>query len=191
MTPEKCKGVCLLLALALAAGTACMRRGIHEQDRPLLVTLRDLEPYGFKLGHLSHREKLSRTVYLDGSMEIEYEFETPDSEAKGIFLSSTATYERSEADAKATFRLEKGGAAIGARIGGAKIREARGFFQWGDESHFAYLDGKDGPGGIYFSARLGSKCYSLVLAGLYFSDAKEWESLILPKLEYLRNYDPE
>ncbi len=169
---------------------ACVKSEIHDADRPLLVTVDDLKQFGFEFGPLADRQVFHRTWHFDGSLEIEYEFDTPEDSDDSLYLSVTAGFERSVRDAVATYRMEKGGTGIGARLGGVEMREEQGFFQWGDESFFASLVGENGPGGNVFAARLKNKTYWVMIAGLYFDDTNEWARFIQPKLDYLATYDP-
>jgi hypothetical protein len=169
---------------------ACAKGEIPESDRPLLVTLDELEDYGFKLSHLADRQVFSRSRYLDGSLEIEYEFETPDDAPDVLYVSVTAGFERSVLDAIQSYRLQKGGIGVGLKLGDTKIQEKKEFYQWGDESFFADIMGKNGPAGNVFGTRLGKKTYWFMVAGLYFEDRSQWEEFIAPKLRYLETYDP-
>jgi hypothetical protein len=182
-----------LLPLALASCIlwgACVTDEIEEADRPLLVTLADVKDYGFELDHLAALEVFRRSRYLDGSLEVEYEFETPEGASEVLFISTTAGFEKSVTDAIQSFRLERGGIGIGAKVGGGSIQEKKGFYSWGDESVFGDILGDHGPGGNIFGARLGKKTYWLMIAGLHFDDRAEWEQFIKPKLEYLTTYEP-
>ena len=183
-----------LLPLALTSCIllgACAKGEIRESDRPLLVTLDEMEDYGFKLKHLADRQVFRRSRYLDGSLEIEYEFETPENAAEVLYVSATAGFERTVSDAVQSYRLSKGGIGIGAQLGDATIKEREGFYKWGDESFFANILGKNGrPAGHIFTTRLGKKTYLFMIAGLYFEERSDWEEFIAPKLQYLEKYDP-
>src|SRR5262245_40822261 len=109
-----------LLPLALAGCMlwgGCVKDEIKEEDRSLLVTLADVKEYGFELDHLAARQVFKRSRYLDGSLEIEYEFETPDEvEDDVLYLSSTAGFERTVKDAFETYHLIRGGVGVGAKF---------------------------------------------------------------------------
>lgn len=183
----------VLLPLALTTCVllgACAEGEIRQSDRPLLVTLDELEDYGFELSHLADRQVFRRNRYVDGSTDIEYEFETPDGASEVLYVSATAGFERTVLDAIQTYRLEKGGIGLGTKLGGGRIVEKKGFYKWGDESYFADILGEKGPAGNIFGARLGKKTYWFMIAGLYFEERSDWEEFIGPKLRYLETYDP-
>jgi hypothetical protein len=179
-----------VLSLVFLSLSGCVGGKIKDEDRPLLATIADLEGYGFDLASYADRETFRRTRYLDGSLEIEYEFETPDGAADTVYLAATAGFERTTRDAVAAFLLEKKGVGLGVRVGGGEVVEQPGFFDWGDDSYFATIVGEHGPGGVIFGGRSGRKTYWLMLGGVYFDDAEEWERFISPKLHYLVSYEP-
>lgn len=183
------RGHSILLALTLCLTLcACIQGDIEERDLPLLITIDDFTQYDVDLSSFADRQIFRRTRYFDGSLEIEYEFETPEDFEKPFYIAVTVGLERSTADALLTYKAEKGGVGIGASIGGVEMEEQEGFFEWGDESFFATLVTEKGPGGSVFGGRKGKKTYSIMIAGLYFDDAAEWEQFIQPKLDYLVSY---
>lgn len=179
-----------LLAL-LALVTGCVPGEIQEGDRPLLVTVADLEPYGYDPIAYAEDETFSRTRYLDGSLEIDYELDSSEG-LEPLYLSATAGFERSSSDAVATFAMEKGAFGVGLELGGGGIEEVPGFFRWGDDAYFALIMGEEGPVGNIFGTRSGRKIYWLLLSGVYFDadSPEEWAEFISPKLEYLESYEP-
>jgi len=128
-----------VLTLALLS---CVKASIRDDDLPVFVTIEDLRPLGFDLGAWADQQEFRRIWYLDGTLELEYEFDSPDESDESIFIATTAGFEQSVLDARAAFRIMKGSTGLGARVGGATIREDPQFFTWGDESFFAYLDGQ-------------------------------------------------
>jgi hypothetical protein len=180
----------VMLVLVGAAG--CTEEEVKQADRPLLVTIEDLEPYDYDLDHLAHLQSFRRIRNLDGSLEIEYEFETPDTSEQILYLSVTAGYERTAREAVATYRMDKGAVGVGSRIGGVSVKEEPGFYRWGDESYFGFFVTKEGQrGGNVFAARAGNRTYLLILSGIYFDDREEWAAFIEPKLDYFARYNPE
>lgn len=179
--------------LAVLVGVAgCMEEKLRESDRPLLVTIEDLEPYDYDLDHLAHLQKFRRIRNIDGSLEIEYEFETPDTSEQILYISATAGYDKNVREAIASYRMNKGAVGVGSRIGGVSVREEPGFYRWGDESYFGYFVTKEGRrGGNVFVARRGNRTYLLIISGIYFEDREEWAAFIEPKLDYFARYDPQ
>lgn len=181
----------LLALLAVPGLVACVPGEIKDADRPLLVTVADLEPYGFDPAAYSGGEVFSRTRYLDGSLEIDYELDSSEGQDP-LYLSTTAGFERSNGDAVATYAMEKRAFGVGLELGGGEIQEVPGFYEWGDDTYFALIVAEGSPVGNVFGARSGRRIYWLLVSGLYFdADSRdEWEAFISPKLEYLESYEP-
>ncbi len=178
----------LVLAAALLAG--CTESRVRVADRPLLVTKQDLAGFGIDPDTLQGQETFRRNRYFDGSLEVEYAFETPDDASETFSIHSIAGFENSVADAIDSYRLLRGGIGVGTQIGGVSLREVPDFYRWGDESYCAVVPGRAGPAGNVFITRQGKKTFLVAIVGLYFDDSKAWDVLVRPKLEYLGGYTP-
>jgi hypothetical protein len=184
------KRTAVVLCAVLAAG--CTTEKALESDKPLVVTIDDLGEFGFERSELTGEETFNRVKYVDGSLQVEYGFETPDSSAEALSINVTAGFHKTPKDAVDSYRMEKGGAAIGiGAVSGVSLKEMPGFYTWGDESYFAQLIGPTGqPGGMVFATRRGTRTYLFMAGGMYFDDPREWAALIEPRLKYLESYDP-
>ncbi|HOB54319.1 MAG TPA: hypothetical protein PK176_16135 [Acidobacteriota bacterium] len=178
----------LILAAALLAG--CTESRVHVADRPLLVTKQDLAGFGIDPDTLQGQEIFRRNQYFDGSLEVEYAFETPDGAAEVFYINTVVGFENSVADAVDSYRLLKGGIGVGTQVGGGSLREVPDFYRWGDESYCAVVPGRAGPAGNVFLTRRGKKTFLVAIVGIYFDDSKAWDVLVRPKLEYLDGYTP-
>jgi hypothetical protein len=179
----------LCLALVL---TGCLHRSIKEEDRPLLITAKDLESYGAVVPETHAFESMKRIHYADRSVEIDYEYEAPD-DMEGIdpmYLTVTIEFEPTLSEAKSMYTLGKGAYAVGSKIGGLEVVEQEDFFQWGDASFFSVLEYEGQPVGNLFITRKGKKIYTIMLSGLYFDDAALWRELVEPRLNYMTTYEP-
>ena len=180
--------LCLLFSLLFVA--ACFSEGVRRDDLPLLVTIEDLQPYGFDFSALKQHETISRNRYFDRSLEVVYEFESPESHPQTLYLSVTVNFERNAREATSSYRLESGFLTMGAKIGGAEIEGVPNFFEWGDESFFGNIVADGQVGGNIFRARKGRKLYLIIIAGIYFDNPEDWAELVSPKLRYLEGYEP-
>jgi len=176
------------VVLALLALAACVPQPVREGDKALLVTIRDLEPYGLDLRRHAEAESFDKDLYLDGSLDLEYEFESPEGADENVYIMSTATFDMSRRDALISYRAMRAGLGIGLRFSELEVEMDPGFFSWGNESYFGHLEHEGRVGGAVFSTRLGNRCYAVILAGVYFSDPEEWSAFITPKLEEFRRY---
>jgi hypothetical protein len=182
----------LSLLLAVFGLLACWQKpSVSESEKALFLRARDLVEYGYEFKPIDKYESFAKTKYFDGSCELEYEFQTPESEQDHpLYLSVTVTIERKKSDALLSRGAEKIGLQIGLKRGGIKIQEVKEFKKYGDDSSFSLLT-KDGhPVGNILSLRVGPRLYTVLLAGIYIDDPQIWDELILPKLKLLAEYQP-
>lgn len=186
------RGAAAALGLILAATllTGCTESRVRVADRPLLVTKQDLAGFGIDPDTLQGQETFRRNHYFDGSLEVEYAFETPEGAAEVFYINTVVGFENSVADAADSYRLFKGGIGVGTQIGGGSLREVPDFYRWGDESYCAVVPGRAGPAGNVFLTRRGKKTFLVAIVGIYFDDPMAWDVLVRPKLEYLDGYTP-
>ena len=178
----------LVILLILTCG--CAKQSIREADKPLLLTVEDLTPYGLSLDNYRQHEVFRRNIYVDGSIEVEYEFDPPEDSGINLYLTAAASFERTERDAKLAYLAERKGTTLGAKLGGVTVTESKEFFEYGDESFYGFFMGEKGPGGNLFIMRTGTKVYVVIMGGVYFDNPADWEELVTPKLQYLESYNP-
>ena len=185
----KTKFLISILAIFLIL-SACAKQSIREEDKPLLLTVEELTPYGLSLDNYRQYEVFRRHIYVDGAIEVEYEFDPPEESGINLYLTVAASFEGTERDAKSAYVIERKGTTIGAKLGGVTVTESKEFFTYGDESFFGFLMGEKGPGGNLFITRTGTKVYLVLIGGVYFDNPDDWAELITPKLQYLESYNP-
>jgi hypothetical protein len=179
-----------LAACALLAGCES-GLPVEAQEKTLVLRAGDLVPFGYGLEQTEQFETFSKTRFFDGSKEIIYEFETPDSEEENpLYLSVTMTFEKKSSDALVSHGAEKTGATAGLRIAGIKSREIENFYEYGDSSAFYVLEMDGRPVGNLFSVRDGKKIYLVIMTGMYFDDAATWKELVEDKLKKFSAYEP-
>ena len=162
---------------------------VGDADKALLFQASALVPYGYGFQKIAKHEKFIKTRDFDGTIELEYEFETPDSEADHpLYMDVVVTVSRKQSDAKVSHGAEKLGVFAGLKLHGIVQEEKSDFYKYGDASSFFILK-KDGkPVGNYFSMREGTKTYTILLAGMYIDDPEVWKELVEPKLKSLSTY---
>jgi len=179
----------LLAALGLVG---CQRDlPISAADREVVLRAADLIPYGYGLEQTGRYETFKRIRYFDGSHELTYEFQTPDSEEENaLYINVVVSVEKSTADALTSHGAEKVGLTIGLKANGVEQREIKDFYKYGDSSSFAILE-KDGhPIGNIFTTRDGKRVFVLTLSGMYFDDAETFKELIEGRLRKFSVYQP-
>jgi hypothetical protein len=181
----------ILLLIASLWHLSCQRPlTVTDADKALLVHIRELEPYGYVFENPSKYEKYLKSRDFDGTLELEYEFDAPESEDNSIYLNAVVTISRSRSNATVSQGAEKIGLLYGLKLKGVVQEERKDFYRYGDASSFFVLK-KDGlPIGNYFTVREGTKTYSLVVAGVYFDDPELWKELVESKLKKFSAYKP-
>jgi hypothetical protein len=173
--------------------SACQRgMPVDEREKGMLLRAADLVPFGYGLAETQKYETFNKTRYFDGTFDVVYEFESPDSESDHVlYMNVTVTFERKAADAMIARGAETTALKYTLKAGGIELREIPKFFPFGDASDFHVLERDGKPVGNYFSARDGARLYSVLMTGLYFDDADEWKELMGDKLAKFSTYSPE
>ncbi len=157
---------------------------VEEREKAMLLRAQDLVPFGYGLADTQKYETFNKTRYFDGSMDIVYEHETPDSEQDhSLYLNVTVSFERQASDAVVSSGAQKMAFKYALKSKGIEMREVPNFYAFGDSSDFYVLENEGKPLGNHFSGRKGARVYTVVMTGMYFEDADEWRSLIAEKLE--------
>ena len=175
-----------LFVLLVAIG--CKSADVQPAEKDMFVRGGDYAELGIDVREPERYEKFSKTVYFDGSVDIEYEFEPPESEAV-IYLTQTITYEPKKSDARLGRAAEDGVIGLALKAQGLEKVEIQNFYRYGDASDF-YVLRKDGNNvGNYFTVLEGGKIFSLLVSGVYIDDVETWRDLVEPKLKLFSSYN--
>ena len=157
---------------------------VDEREKTMLLRAADLVPFGYGLADTRKYETFNKTRYFDGSMDIVYEHETPETEQEHpLYLNVTVTFERKASDAIVSAGAERMAFKYALKAKGVEMREVPNFYAFGDSSDFHMIERDGKPFGNHFSVRQGARVYTVVMTGIYFDDVDEWKSLIGKKLE--------
>ena len=134
-------------------------------------------------------EVFSRLTYLDGTKELEYEYDEELNDS-APWISCTVTYERRRADAVTSYEGAWLGIVGALKLSGEPVtcEDRSDLFRWGDRSRFGVLKHDGDPYGNLFSARKGKLVYFFMITGLYFDDAASIKELLEPVLNRAANY---
>jgi hypothetical protein len=183
--PMKTKMALSVLLVSLVVG--CSSREIQDEERELLVTVRDLEVYGVVTDDPTNGESFLVKRNLDGSTEIEYEYdsEKDSSNVDTLWLKSEAEVLETDELASTAFDDRISAYKIGAFLASseAEISEDPELFTLGDESYSAYFEKGGSKLGNVLVIRKGNTVFSLLITGLYFDDPQLLHDLMSPKLE--------
>jgi len=182
-------GSSLIAALGLAGCESNLPVG--AADKEVILRAGDLIPFGYGLEKTEQFEKFTRTKYFDGSHELIYEYETPESEEENaLYMNVTVAVEKTTSDAWTSKGAGDIGMKFGLKASGVEQREIKDFYQYGDTSSFFILE-KDGhPIGNMFTVREGKRVYAVIISGMYFDDAAAWKELIEDRLRKFSVYSP-
>lgn len=174
-----------LLVVLVVLG--CKSGNVEPAERDMFVRGGDFAEFGIEVHEPERYEKFSKTEYFDGSLDIEYEFEPPESEAL-MYLTETITYEPKKSDARLGRAAEDSLIGIALKTQGLEKVEVPNFYKYGDSSDF-YVLKKDGNNvGNYFTVLEGGKIFSLLVSGVYIDDVETWRELVEPKLNVFSSY---
>ena len=166
---------------------ACKSSTVEPGEKEMFVRGSDLLDLGGEVIEPEKYEKFSKTVYFDGSVDIDYEFEPPEGEAV-LYLTETITYEPKRSDARFGRTAEDSVIGLALKTQGLEKVEVPNFYRYGDACDF-YLLKKDGNNvGNYFTVLEGGKIYSLLVSGIYIDDVETWKELVEPKLKLFSSY---
>ena len=164
-----------------------------EADRAAVLTVEEL---GERLDDFAVKPnvaKLTKRRLLDGSHELNYEYDTSNDEKGGLYLNCVITVEKDSTDARNSYLGMKLGGAAGFALSsgkGVKLQDREDLLKWGEDSHSALLTVEGKPGGNFFIARKGTHIFYLIIAGVFFDSPEHFSSLVVPKLERLAQYQP-
>ncbi|WP_437879991.1 hypothetical protein [Pseudomonas sp. LRF_L74] len=173
----------LLLSLLLLNGCSLSDKPTAK-EKALMVTSADIErQYSIK-----SQGRFSRlTNYFSRSIEFDYT-----ANGKNFFLNSRVAAFRNTGEALFNTKAQASGALIGLKMSDHEFTrralELQG--EYGEGASLELLLSDDKPVGNLFHATLGRKSVFLVISGLYFEDADDFEDFIEPQITAVEAYDP-
>lgn len=177
---------CLVIAGLIALSiTGIASRKVSEDERSRLVTIDTLAEYCTISGERSLCESSVTRHNLDGSLEVEYTYDSSnDPKAKDfLFVNSTAETDRTTRLARETFRCNVGVYKLGTKLAkGVKLEKQPDLFSLGDDNYAANVTRDGKIIGTVVVTRKGKTVYSLCVYGIYFGERDTLESLLGPTM---------
>ncbi|MDP6903785.1 MAG: hypothetical protein QF406_05005 [Verrucomicrobiota bacterium] len=177
-----------LLGVLVMVGTGSLfvltakEQPLSVKDRAALLTVEDVAPWVEGFSPDKSMESFSKKRYLDGSYEIDYEFDDPVNEEAPYVMCSIAV-EPKVSDALISHKAMQAGINIGfAAEGKVELVERNDLFQWGDASKFSLILSGGAPVGMVFSARKKRHVFLLSISGVYSDDSVAIEELLVKPL---------
>jgi hypothetical protein len=172
--------VALFLVLA-----GCASQQVQQADKTNIVRATDLVDYGYNFKPISKHETFNKTVYYDGAYDIEYTFETPDSEQNfPLYMTVTAGLHASNKDAITSQGMEKFGGNIGAKLNELTYKPVKGANTYGGTGSLQIIMHQGQPVGNEYRCRKGKRTYSVTMTGSnYFDTAADWDEFAGKKIK--------
>ena len=185
-----------LVLLVVVGGFLFMATGTEEpvtgEDRAVLVDINLVAEWMEDYVPERRGEKVTKTRYIDGSYDIDYEYDIPDTE-DAPYLNCTVTVETTRSDALVSYDMLWAGEKLGLSMFSdieIDVVERNDLFRWGDHSRFAILQSGGEPFGNLLITRKGRHIFYLLLSGVYFEDRDAIGGLMHRPLSQLPAYSP-
>lgn len=178
------KNLTFLFSLLLLS--SCVSKEMQPDEKALLFTRADaISEYDFNLSDNDQPvENFSKSVYFDGSKELEYEYESKEEDPEFLYIYNSVSLERKESDANITY----GAIGLGMKWGqedGVTFRSLDHEFSFGEKSSVKLVRNQGMNVGNVFTIKKGKLVYFLAVYGIYAEDRVALEGLVLDKLEAL------
>jgi hypothetical protein len=158
---------------------------LSAKDQAALLTIEDVALWSEDFSPDISMESFSKKRYLDGSYEIDYEFDDPADEDSPYVMCSIAV-EPKGSDALIAYKAMQAGINIGfAAEGEVELVERNDLFQWGDASKFSLILSGGAPVGMVFSARKDIRVFLISVSGICSDDPVLIEALLVDHLRAL------
>ena len=162
---------------------------INPKDYPFFLLAEDLRIYDLKLDLSGSAEKARFKKWINGVYDYKYEYDRRDNDDfHPLFFSVKLEVEKNIKKAKKTYKEAVAVITKTSSIAGMPCRKIEGQIKWGDESYYAIREKKGAPVGLFFATRYQNKVYTLIMAGLYSSDHSLITDLVIPKLQYIKEF---
>ena len=161
----------------------CIQQSVSTTEKTHFLTARALAPDGYGFKSIAKHEKFSKTRFADGAVDLDYEMETPDSEATWpLFFNETLSQDTSPGDARTSLGAMRGASALSLKSQGIAEKSVAGETIYGDGSKLTLLTLNGQPAGNLFTARKGKRTVFLVMSGWYFETSAEWDAFAASKV---------
>ena len=170
---------------------SCKRQSpiLTDEDKAMLLRVEDFKSVGLlsNIGtdfspNYEKSRKVLKSWFLKYSLSYVKEGEIP------IIISEKITFEDSVNTAKKTY-IGTDKSFIATLIGRhSTMVEVQTLLDWGDETKFYIIFSDGNKVGNVILVRIDKKVFQIYFSGFYFNSPFDFEHLIKPKLELLRNY---
>lgn len=181
----------VILVVAVMMSSCSTKDNIDIKDYPIVTTVNELaEYYDLQIEKTGKYETTSVTNYFDGSSELEYEYDSIESEDyEELYYSITIEKERTLKDAIEIYGLGKGALKLVGNSFDQGTMEIDSLQLPGDNSYYAFRTFEGEPNGMFYMVRKGTRIYTMVISGLYTPDHSLITELLNPKIMHLEEFE--
>lgn len=180
--------ICILLYILFLSCSSDKVSNISKY--PIITSIKELSNnYDINLDRSGDYETCTTTKYLDGSFELDYEYDLTDTyDFDPLFYSITIESQPTAKDAKDIFRFGKKTILTVNDLSGFGIEEVNSIPIIGDEYYYALRTLEGENNGFLFMIRRQNIVYTLITSGLYSTDHSIITDLVLPDIENLSDF---
>ena len=177
----------VLLIVALGVGYVLLAKEVpvEAHDKQAVLTAAHMAEWIDDFEVDPQRETWKKLKNIDGSHELEYEYETDD-----FYLNCHVGVDSSRSDAKVNYVAMVTGAQLGAGLEDGSWEDRASLMRYGEESKASILKVGGNPVGNLFACRKGKRVFLAVWSGVYFDDGNGMRELLEPILERWARYNP-
>jgi hypothetical protein len=182
----------LLVTLGVLFYATAEELPVTDAERGIVTTASYLAEWSEDLDPVLGIETVTNKRFLDGSMEVDYEYDHPDSDPDStLYVSCTVTIENSASDARISYEAERTAASITLGLFGVKSVDRSDLFSWGQRSQSSLLLGEGGAVvGNHFACVTGKKSFQWIVIGIFWDEPGTLREVLEPVLTRVDRYDP-
>lgn len=151
---------------------ACIKVSISPHEKLLLINENVFKNYGIEFSEFD-RGEYSKTSYFDNSTELKYTFKGIAKDSTYLYISNIINVFTSEEEAEKKYKAENSLIKISPLISAKFIRIENDQLNEKAELYLWMIDNQ--PAGNLFRFQKNEFSYYLLIGGIYFETAKEWE----------------
>jgi hypothetical protein len=180
--------VAVVLAVTVGLGLAALlawgvfkgfERPLAAGDLDVVVTFDRVAEKFDGLVKRPASEKTSRIRYLDGSAEVNYEYEDD-----ALYITSTASKERTPKDAKALYTMIRLTSPTFAKYAAdVEFTPRNDLYSGGDDWYSAAIVTGGTSAGHLLLVRQGKHVFMLTIGGVFLNDPAEFRALVQPRID--------
>jgi hypothetical protein len=172
------------LAMMAVAGWgmfAGFERPVRPEDKEVFVTFDRFAEKVPGLAKAPNSETTRRTRFIDGSLEVEYEYE-----GDHLSISSSVNHERTTRDARQLFTMIRLALPAASKLATDVQFAPRNDLYSGTDVYCAAMVSNGTSAGHAFVVLDGKNVFTLVIGGAFLDDPGEFRALVKPRLDAMK-----